>query len=907
MLPIHHWHHVPHREALTLLETDPDKGLDRLEVRHRQEHYGPNIITPERGHGPLARFLLQFHHPLIYILLAATVVTLLVKGPVDAAVIFGVVLANAVLGFVQESRAERAIKSLAQSLVAEATVIRSGTTQRIPASELVPGDIVMLRSGDKVPADLRLIESRDLQVAEAALTGESVPVGKVADVVLPAQTILSDQKNMAFATTLVTYGRGVGVAAATGDNTAVGRISQLITGAKGVQTPLTRKIAHFSRLLMIAILAVAAVTFGVGLWHGLPVADNLMAAVALAVAMIPEGLPAALTIILAISVTRMAQRRAIIRKLPAVEALGSTTVICSDKTGTLTQNQMTVQQVVVGEIEYAVSGTGYAPQGALLRDGAAVEPPPGLLECLRAGLLCNDSRLVEQSGRWTVEGDPTEGALIAAAAKASLRAEAEAERLPRVDVVPFESEHQYMATLHDAGTDQPRTVYFKGSAEATLVRCSRALDSTGREMPLDAEAVHRASDGMAAQGLRVLALARKQLPAGTVRLTHQEVAADLTLLGLQGMIDPPRPEAIAAIQTCHTAGIQVKMITGDHALTAAAIGQQLGLNGAAPEVLTGAALARMSDAEVIDQVERTAVFARVTPDQKLRLVEALQERRHIVAMTGDGVNDAPALKQADIGVAMGITGTDVAKEAADMVLTDDNFASIEAAVEEGRGVYDNLKKVITWTLPTNVGQGAIILVAVALGSLLPILPVQILWVNMMTVIALGTMLAFEPKEAGIMLRPPHPVAAPILSGALLRRIGMVGGMILASGYGLFTWAQGAGFTLEEARTVAVNTVVMVQLFYLFNCRSLTHSLFHVGLFSNRWVFVGAAAMVLIQLVFTYVPLMHRIMYSAPIGWEAWGLIVLVSLVAFVVIEAEKWLRRLIGARKSAGPSTGGTL
>jgi Ca2+-transporting ATPase len=904
MLPVHHWHHVSHQEVLRLLETDSAKGLDRFEVQHRLERHGSNVITPERRQSPLVRFLLQFHHPLIYILLAATVITLLVKGPIDAAVIFGVVLANAILGFVQESKAERAIKSLAQSLVTEATVIRSGATKRIQATELVPGDIVVLSSGDKVPADLRLIESRDLQIAEAALTGESVPVEKVAEVVLPVTTILSDQKNMAFATTLVTYGRGVGVVVATGDNTAVGRISHLITAAKGVQTPLTRKIAQFSRVLMIVILAVAAVTFAIGFGRELPLADNLMAAIALAVAVIPEGLPAALTIILAISVTRMAQRRAIIRKLPAVEALGSTTVICSDKTGTLTQNQMTVQQIVAGGVAYTASGVGYVPTGAFFRDGTEVERlPSGLLECLRAGLLCNDSRLVEQDGRWLIEGDPTEGALIVAAGKAGLRPEEEAGRYPRLDLIPFESEHQYMATLHAAGA-KPPVVYFKGSVEATLVRCSQAVDAEGREVPIAAEAVHRAADEIASQGLRVLALARKQLPAGTSRLSQQEVAEGLTLLGLQGMIDPPRPEAIEAVQICHTAGIKVKMITGDHALTAAAIGQQLGLDGAAPEVVTGPEIASMSDDELIEQVENTSIFARVTPEQKLRLVEALQAQKHIVAMTGDGVNDAPALKQADIGVAMGITGTDVAKEAADMVLTDDNFASIEAAVEEGRSVFDNLTKVITWTLPTNVGQGAIVLAAVAIGATLPILPVQILWINMMTVIALGTMLAFEPREAGLMSRPPRPVDAPILSAVLLARIVMVGGMILVSGFGLFTWALGAGFTLEEARTIAVNTVVMVQLFYLFNCRSLNDSLFQVGLFSNRWVFVGAAVMVLIQLVFTYVPFMNLIMHSAPIGLEAWGLIVMAGLLAFTVVELDKWLRRRIARRaglKAAAP------
>jgi Ca2+-transporting ATPase len=626
----------------------------------------------------------------------------------------------------------------------------------------------------------------------------------------------------------------------------------------------------------------------------LPVVDNLMAAIALAVAAIPEGLPAALTIILAISVTRMAQRRAIIRKLPAVEALGSTTVICSDKTGTLTQNQMTVQRIAVGEVVYGVLGAGYAPVGGFALDGRTVEHPPlGVVECLRAGLLCNDSRLVEENGRWAVEGDPTEGALIASAGKAGLHPEEQGARYPRVDLLPFESERQYMATLHDAGPDQPRVVYFKGALEATLERCTGALDPEGRAVPLDADAAQRTADGMAAQGLRVLAFARKHSPPGTTRLAHGDVAGGLTFLGLQGMIDPPRPEAIEAVRACHTAGIAVKMITGDHALTAAAIGEQMGLNDrGSPEVLTGARMAALSDSELIERAERTAIFARVTPEQKLRLVEALQARRHIVAMTGDGVNDAPALKQADIGVAMGITGTDVSKEAADMVLTDDNFASIEAAVEEGRGVYDNLQKFITWTLSTNVGQALLILTAVAVGGVLPILPVQILWINMVTVIALGPTLAFEPKEADLMRRPPRPPDAPILSRVLMLRMLMVGAVILGSGYALFESALQAGFTEAEARTVTVNTVVMVMIFYLFNCRSLVHSPFQVGFFSNRWVFIGILAMVLLQAMFTYAPFMHAVMDSAPIRLEAWGPIILAGLAGYAIMELEKWVRRM---------------
>ena len=711
-----HWHHLPVSEVLDLLESDVKQGLDVFEIKHRQERFGLNVLTPKKGKTPLMRFLLQFNNPLVIILLAASLITAVLKDPTDALVIFGVVLVNAVIGYTQEARAEQSIAALAKTMTTEAAVIRSGKVVRLAAAELVPGDIVQLQAGSRVPADLRLVASRDLQVTEAALTGESLPVEKDAFLLIAHDAVLAERRNMAYASTLVTYGTATGVVVSTGDGSEVGRISQLISSATKLETPLTRKIAQFSRVLLVAILALSALTFGIGVLRGQPIIDTLMAAIALAVGAIPEGLPAALTVTLAIGVSRMARRRAIIRNLPAVETLGSTTVICSDKTGTLTQNQMTVQEIHTLGGVYVVGGVGYQPVGQI---SGGWSSDAAVIETLKAGLLCNDSQLVETEGRWTVQGDPTEGALLVSARKGALNPDGSAYPA-RVDSIPFDSQHQYMATLHDDGT-----VYIKGAAEVLLDRCTGALDLSGQVAACGSEAFRQALETMASQGLRVLAFARLEMP-GAQEINFDNITG-LTLLGLQGMMDPPRPEAMEAIRASQQAGITVKMITGDHALTAAAIGRQIGLcQDDCAAVLTGAELARLSDAELIEQAEKINVFARVAPEQKLRLVEALQARGHVVAMTGDGVNDAPALKQANIGVAMGITGTDVSKEAADMILTDDNFASIEAAVEEGRGVFDNLTKFIAWTLPTNLGQGLVLLAAIVTGATLPILPIQLL-------------------------------------------------------------------------------------------------------------------------------------------------------------------------------------
>ena len=891
-----HWHHLPRDEIATLLESDGTKGLDVFEVAHRQTHFGPNRLTLKKSKNPLILFLLQFNQPLGYILLGAVVISFALQAWVDSGVIFGVVLVNAVIGFIQESKALKAIEALANAIEGMATVVRAGKKERIAASGLVPGDLVLLQSGDKVPADLRLLRTRELQIDESALTGESVPVQKQPERVA-REMLLADRSNMAYSSTLVTYGTGAGIAVSTGDDTEIGQINALIASAVSLATPLTRKIAHFSGILLWIILGLAGLTLLAGWLHGEPLLDNFMAAVALAVGAIPEGLPAAMTIMLAIGVGKMAQRHAIIRKMPAVETLGSTTVICSDKTGTLTQNQMTVQQICTAGKFYQFSGVGYAPQGDVLLDEAAIDPAshPALMECLKAGLLCNDSDLIDKGGQWGIEGDPTEVALITAAAKAGLSREVLEQDLPRIDTLPFESQHQYMATLHNAGTDAAAVVYMKGSVESVLSRCRDAYLNGPEPGLLDKARIHREVEEMAARGLRVLAFARKVGSVPGQSVTHADVAKGLTFLGLQAMMDPPRPEAVVAVSACQNAGIQVKMITGDHVTTATAIANQIGLNGAANDpdsfAVSGHTLLQLADHELVDVVRRAAVFARVSPEQKLRLVEALQASGNVVAMTGDGVNDAPALKQADIGVAMGEGGTEVAKEAADMVLTDDNFSTIEAAVEEGRVVFDNLVKFITWTLPTNLGEGLVILVAVFAGITLPITPVQILWINMTTAVLLGLMLAFEEKEPGIMARPPRRPDTPVITRELGFRIGLVSLMLLLGSFGLFEWALLQGRSVEAARTVAVNMFVFGELFYLFNCRSLRYSMFRLGLFSNRWLVLGVAVMAMLQVLFTYSPAMNRLFGSAPLVITEWMWVLTGGLAIYAVVGIEKWLRR----------------
>ena len=769
----------------------------------------------------------------------------------------------------------------------------------------MPGDVVLIYSGDRVPADLRLTSVRSLQIDESALTGESVPVHKHCDP-LALETILADRRNLAFAGTLATFGQGEGVVWATGDKTETGRIAWLISEAVSLQTPLTRKIAAFSQTPALAYPRP----------RGRDVCNRALARRKAASrclwpplrsqsARFPRGCRRRSPSCSPSASSRMAARRAIIRNLPAVETLGSTTVICSDKTGTLTENEMTVQEIFAGGKSFSVTGAGYEPRGAVAPRRPTCEPG----EASRAGRVPQGRPALQRfassctrKSRWSVEGDPTEAALVVVARKAGLLEAELSVAHPRLDAIPFESEHQFMATLHGGGAG--RLIYKKGAAERLIERCTTALDDHGELVPFDKAQAREAVEHMAAKGLRVLAFARRHAASDHARLEHGHVAGGLTFLGLQGMIDPPRPEAIAAVRRCRSAGIRVKMITGDHLATARAIASQIGLDDSPePQAVSGRELERLSGDALADAAERTAVFARVAPEQKLLLVQALQSRGHVVAMTGDGVNDAPALKQADIGVAMGRGGTEVAKGAADMVLTDDNFATIEAAVEEGRCVFDNLNKFIVWTLPTNVGEAMIVLVAICLGVTLPALPVQLLWINMATAVLLGMTLAFETKEPGLMERPPRDPRQPLLTFPLFMRTGLVSLLTLGGAFGLFVWENSRGASLAEARTAVANVIVFVQLFYLFNCRSLTRSSWSLGAFSNRWLLVGVAAMIAAQMTFTYVPFMNEAFHSAPLDAAAWLRVIAVALVASLIVGFEKWVRGQDEKKHAAGPNT----
>ena len=876
------WHADTADNASRRLGVDHASGLDDGEAAERLRQHGPNRLTERPSKPAWRRFAAQLAQPLVLVLIAAGAVTAGLGEGVDAGVIFGVVLVNALIGYWQEAKAEGALAALARSVATPVTVRRSGHRRQLDASQLVPGDIVLLAAGDRVPADLRLMHQNELQTDESPLTGESQPVSKQA-AALAADTLLADRSNMAWAGTTVVAGQGSGLVVATGDATETGRIAGLIAAAPDLATPLTRKMARFSNWLLWAIGGLAGLTFAVGLARGESAFDMFMAAVALAVGAIPEGLPAAVTVTLAIGVARMARRRAIIRHLPAVETLGSTTVICSDKTGTLTENAMTVRVLWCGGEGYAVEGQGYTPDGAIRHDEMPATIAGAVRECLIAGALCNDASLRHERGRWQITGDPTEAALLVAARKGGLDERTLAALFPRHDVLPFDACRQYMATAH--GADGGNMLYIKGALERLLPLCVAQLATNGDTVPLDGNAVEQAARAYAGQGMRVLLLARRHIAADAS--LADAVRADLTLIGLVGMIDPPRRAAIAAIRNCHSAGIRVKMITGDHAITAQAIAGQIGL--AAERVLTGRDLAGLDDAALAEAALAVDVFARVEPEQKLRLVRALQGKGEVVAMTGDGVNDAPALKQADIGVAMGLGGTEVAKEAAAMVLTDDNFASIEAAVEEGRGVWDNLVKFITWTLPTNFGEGLVIVAAILAGATLPITPLQILWINMTTAVLLGLPLAFEPIEQRIMRRPPRRLDQPVLDGALIRRIVLVSCLLLAGAFGLFLRELQQGHTLAEARTVAVNLFVMVEAAYLFNCRSLSRGFWQQGLFSNLWVWGGLGAMLVLQLAMTYLPAMNAAFGTAPIGLQAWAEIGAFALFSSLLIGLEKWL------------------
>ena len=895
------WHHLTQKQILDLLEIDPEQGLHPLEVENRLRRYGSNTLTQKETKTGLTIFLEQFNQPLIYILMAAGVITGILAEWVDMGVIFAVVWLNAMVGFIQEAKAMQAMEALTQAMQSEATVVRGGQKQRIGAKELVPGDIVLLNSGDKVPADLRLLSSRELQIDESAFTGESIPVSKQASANLPLETLLAEQSNIAHASTLVTSGTGKGVVVTIGDRTQIGQINQAIAAAEVLSTPLTRKIEQFSLTLMKVILGIAGLTLVASLVrHEVVTRSALKQAflevVALAVGAVPEGLPVVVTITLALGVSRMAKRNAIIRKLPAVETLGSTTVICTDKTGTLTQNEMTVQQVEAGGEKFDVSGIGYGFEGEFTSTEAKSSPElnQALRECLKAGLLCNDSRLVITEEGRRVEGDPTEAALIVAAKKGGLSPEELGKEWPRIDAIPFESQYMYMATLHLQADQRAAIVYLKGSVEQILARCQDAYSNLGEPQKLDPEAINKSVTQMSQQGLRLLALARKEFATEKAGISHDDLAEGLTFLGLQAMIDPPRPEAIAAVAICQKAGIRVKMITGDHQGTAAAIGRKLGLdsNSSQSFTLSGTELDRFSDRELISIAERVSVFARVAPEQKLRLVRALQANGNVVAMTGDGVNDAPALRQADIGTAMG-TGTEVAKEAADMVLLDDNFATIRAAVEEGRRIYDNIVKSIIWLLPTNASLGLIIVISSFFNLGMPVTPLHILWINTIAAVLLGTTLAFEVAEPGIMERSPRLPHSPLLQRPVVWRILFYGAVLSAIAFAVYNLKQSApNSSLAAAQTAAANAIVVGQIFLLFNCRSRNYTMFKLGFFSNPWLLLGVVLMLIAQLIFTYAPIMNQIFKTDPIGLNDWAVIAGASFGFYLFVELIKtYLRR----------------
>jgi len=894
------WHALGPDEVQQRLQSAP-AGLDEAEVGRRRAVHGPNRLVPPRRRGPLLRLVLQFHNILLYVMMAAAAITAMLGHGVDTGVLLAAVVVNAVIGFIQEGKAESAMEAIRHMLSPHATVLREGRRLDIDASDLVPGDRVLLASGDRVPADLRLVDVRELRVDEAALTGESLPVDKDTCAVA-VNAPLGDRSGMAHAGTLVVYGQATGIVVATGSRTELGRINRMLEGVRSLSTPLLRQIDRFGRYLALTILAVAAATFVVGvLWRGHAPAEMFMMVVALAASAIPEGLPAIMTVTLALGVQRMARRHAIVRRLPAVETLGAVTVICSDKTGTLTRNEMTVRRVVCAGLDVDVEGVGYEPVGDFSIGSRVIDTDrhPALSLALRAGVLCNDAQLRDDHGVWQVVGDPTEGALLVLGHKAGFTQHIGSAEWPRLDSIPFESQHRFMATWH-RDADGQSWIFVKGAPERLFHICGFERGDDG-ERPIEIDTWRRMATDTAAKGLRLLGLACKRAEPAGARLAFSDVEHGFTMLGLVGIVDQPRDEAIRSVAQCHQAGIRVKMITGDHAETARAIGAQLAI-GVGKPTLTGAELALMDDAALRRVAMEVDVFARASPEHKLRLVQALQADGQVVAMTGDGVNDAPALKRADVGVAMGRKGTEAAKEASDVVLADDNFATIATAVREGRAVSDNLRKFILFMLPTNGGEALVVIAAILFELTLPLTPAQILWINMVTSSTLGLALAFEPAEDGLMQRRPRPPGESLLSGFFVWRVVMVSVLMMTGALGLFLWELAMGTSVETARTMAVNAIVVAEMFYLINSRHvLASALNREGLTGNRVALWAMAACVPLQLAFTHLPLMQGIFGSTDLDLVEWLKVLGAGLLVFSVAELEKSvIRRSPRALRWAG-------
>jgi len=876
------WHSMEADEVRAILETDVKSGLTHEEAGKRLENHGPNQLPERPGESPLVRFLRQFHNVLIYVLIAAAVMTAVMGHWIDTLVIAGVVIINAIIGFIQEGKAEKALEGIRSMLSLEARVVRDGERRSIAAEDVVPGDLVELRSGDRVPADVRLTHARDLRIEESALTGESVPAGK-STVAVDAGAVPGDRKGMAFSSTMVTFGRGRGIVVATGGGTEIGRISGMMDEVATPRTPLLRQIDRFGNQLSVVILGLTVIFFVIGrVFHDYPTTELFLAVIGLAVAAIPEGLPAILTITLALGVQRMAKRNAIIRKLPSVETLGSVTVICSDKTGTLTRNEMTVQSIRSREKTWHITGSGYDPTGEIQHEGKAIESQaePTLARIVRGAGLSNETEVERaEDGTWQIHGEPTEAGLRVLALKAGFNH----KQAKRLDVLPFESDHKYMAALSEE-EDGTRAIWVTGAPERLLEKCDTEADI---KIPLDRDFWVSEISSLAATGTRVIAVATKVTDRDN--LAHEDISG-LAFLGIVGMIDPPRDEAIAAVAECRQAGIQVKMITGDHALTASGIAAKLGIEHAG-EPVTGSELEDADDKTLREIAPNHFIYARTSPEHKLRLVRALQANGEVVAMTGDGVNDAPSIKSADVGIAMGIKGTQVTKDVSEMVLADDNFATIVHAIKEGRTIYDNLRKTILFILPTNGAQALVVMAAIAIGAAMPITPVQILWVNMVTAVTLALALSFEKTEPGTMHRPPRPPSASILDGHFAWRVTFVSVIIAGLTFALHDLALRAGVGAAVASTVAVNTLVSGQIFYLLNCRSTHVSSMRFSIFDNRAVPLTIVILLGLQALFTFAPPFQAAFgTAAPEPWM-WGWIAVSGLLVFALVEIEKAILR----------------
>jgi P-type Ca2+ transporter type 2C len=878
------WHSKEAEEVLKAMESNADDGLNDSDVSERLEKYGKNELPKGKKRSWWMRLLMQFHNVLIYVLLAAAVITALMEHYIDMWVILAVVIVNALIGFIQEGKAEQALEGIRKMLSLEAVVIRNGKKKTIDAEELVPGDIVMLKSGDKVPADLRLIKIKDLQVEESPLTGESTSVDKSSDPV-EDDAVIGDQYSMAFSGTVVTFGKGTGVVTATGLKTELGKIKEMMSDVEEITTPLLQKIDKFGKWLSLIILVVTGAFFAFGyFFRDYSIDELFLAAIGLIVASIPEGLPAIMTITLAIGVQRMASRNAIIRRLPSVETLGAVNVICSDKTGTLTRNEMTAKTIVTADNEYKVEGSGYKPEGKILLDDKEVDPEDDkvLLQLLKTIRTSNNSEIEEDDdGNWKLTGTPTEGALLNLSYKAGL----EDFKPERIDSIPFESEHKYMATLNKV--DDEMYIFLTGAPEKILELCDKQYTKDG-EKDLDESFWEEKTDEVAAKGQRLLSAAFRKVDKNRKDIEKDDLKKNKIFLGLIGIIDPPRDEVIESIKECKEAGVEVKMITGDHAITAKAIGKEIGI-GDGEKAMTGKELEEKSDEDLLEVVKEYDVYARTSPEHKLRLVTALQENGKLAAMTGDGVNDAPALKKANIGIAMGIKGTEVSKDASEMVLADDNFASIVNAIEEGRTVYDNIRKAILFILPTNGAEALVLMAAILLGIIMPITPAQILWVNMVTAVTLALALSFEPMEEKVMERPPRSSDAPILGKLFLWRISfvsfLIGGLTLA----MFKYIQSLELGENVARTIAVNTLVAGQLFYLFNCRKIKSPSLGKGFFNNKYAFIAAGALIILQMLFVYAPFMNTFFETEGIQASFWLYPLAAGIVVFISVELEKFI------------------